>query len=281
MERCSTLGASPASLAKDSSLEDLVKTASLLKLLRSNFKDSDFSALDPRLLEPLFGRIRKEYQNLRKEADMGTLLRGSIPYADLRLYTGETRLATGSDEDESSSTDEEDPDPYTIQDSFREKWSLSKDYSLDFDSVWTEGSRDRSVLTWHSEKLYWNIPSGDLMLDEEPWARTTVPGYQFGQDKGFTHRISSQLLLYRLIVMFGMIPPQTEGYVDRYKSCWECVLVHADGKSRMTVYDWKGWGSVQFKGSEEGSRDALELLNFVCGERIPHSYDFVLAGAKA
>ena len=134
---------------------------------------------------------------------------------------------------------------------------------------------------WDAMYLYWNLPAGELRLNGRQFEHEEAPGYVYGEDKGFTERISSQLLLYRIVVMFGMIPPQQEGYEGRYKSCWECMLRHKDGTSRFTAFDYKGGATLKFKGSAEGSADAMELLNFLCGDAIPHSYDGILAGTMA
>ena len=120
----------------------------------------------------------------------------------------------------------------------------------------------------------------DLMLEEELFERMKKPGWKRGQGAPFTKRISSQLLLYRIVVMFDMISPESEGYADWYKSWWD-MLAHADGESRLSFFDYKGWGSLYFKGTEEGSRDAMELLDFLTEREIPHSYDGILAGTVA
>jgi hypothetical protein len=54
--------------------------------------------------------------------------------------------------------------------------------------------------------------------------------------KTLYRRISPQLLLYRLIAIFGM-PPSKE--VDGYKSCWEIDLKFSDGVSVLTFKDSK------------------------------------------
>lgn len=97
------------------------------------------------------------------------------------------------------------------------------------------------------------------------------------QNCAFWQRISSQLLLYRVAVTFGMPPPRE---LDGYKSCWEVKLKHPDG-STLTLYDFKAAASLQFLGSRAAADDALELINFLAGMNCPHTYDGVIAGRLA
>ena len=267
--------------ARALSLQELATSASITELLHLSFKDSEFSALEPRLQELLFGKLRKEILRLQEEERNGAILKRRMPHADLELYTSKPRLVRFKEGDEDSFAVERDPEPYTLQTYHREKWSYTKETYFDFSPVRINGGRDKSILVWESMHLYWDLPLGDLKLNKRPFEHEGAPDYWPGQGKSFTDRISSQLMLYRIIVMFGMIPPEIEGYEDRYKSCWECMLVHADGQSRLSLYDYKGWASLKFKGSEAASKDAMDLLNFLCGRGVPHSYDGVLAGLPA
>ena len=90
--------------------------------------------------------------------------------------------------------------------------------------------------------------------------------------------MSSQLVLYRLTVTFGMPPPK-EG--DGYKSCWEVDLQHCDGVSVLRLEDYKGAAEPRFRGTAGASVDALKLLNFLVGMNCPHTYDGIVAGTRA
>ncbi|KAF7558360.1 hypothetical protein G7046_g5798 [Stylonectria norvegica] len=93
--------------------------------------------------------------------------------------------------------------------------------------------------------------------------------------------ISSQLLLYRLIAVFGM-PPRRE--LDRYKQIWEYTLLwkpDEDNKSAIKFYDYKGTCSLSFRGSEEASKSALKLFEWLVSDNVPHTYDYTLAGTAA
>ncbi|KAK7427590.1 hypothetical protein QQZ08_005865 [Neonectria magnoliae] len=103
----------------------------------------------------------------------------------------------------------------------------------------------------------------------------------------FYDMISSQLLLYRLIAMFGTPPklPEEEANADRYKSIWEYPLHWAadQGRNKSTLWfqDYKGAASVHFSGSEEASEAAFKLLEWLVSDNVLHTYDGVLAGNQA
>jgi hypothetical protein len=93
---------------------------------------------------------------------------------------------------------------------------------------------------------------------------------------GSTHCISSALLLYRLMAVFHDPPFMPR---DPYKQCWKISLEAKDNKrSRLNLFDWKGAAMVSYRGSEENSKDALQLVDWLIGNNVPHSYDYTLCG---
>ena len=116
---------------------------------------------------------------------------------------------------------------------------------------------------WQEQELGLRVRHGSLRLSE----------------KYVSHRISSQLLLYRVTVVFGMLPQSDE--VDNYKTCWAAKLHHNDGCSTLDLYERKGSAEVAFWGTTGAETEALELLNFLCGNDIPHTYEGILAGSEA
>ncbi|OCK73620.1 hypothetical protein K432DRAFT_447735 [Lepidopterella palustris CBS 459.81] len=95
----------------------------------------------------------------------------------------------------------------------------------------------------------------------------------------FSDRISSQLLYYRISVLFGM-PPALE--TDGYKCCWEVELKHIDGESILRLYDSKGSAAVGFSGFDgSASDDAFELINFLVSLDCLHTYHGIKAGTRA
>ena len=103
--------------------------------------------------------------------------------------------------------------------------------------------------------------------------------------------ISTQLLLYRLVVTFG--PPPVEQRLDGYQCGWEVHLVLKEeeepagvpdkeaSKSYITFCDYKGSAHCDFVGTNDAEERVLELINYLIGENCAHSYDRVLAGRRA
>jgi hypothetical protein len=95
--------------------------------------------------------------------------------------------------------------------------------------------------------------------------------------------ISSALVLYRLLAIFGPMTITS----DRYKSVWNVVLYHYSTKKIITLYDYKGafsFGS-EFSNIEDVPEsllnDIIELLNLICSDESPHPYDGCVAGSIA
>ena len=100
--------------------------------------------------------------------------------------------------------------------------------------------------------------------------------------------ISSPLLLYRLMAVFGMPPASEQQEMDNSKQAWQYSLYwttdRADGKldrGRLTFCDYKGGPGVKFRGPEEASKSALKLFEWLVGDNVSHTYDNTLAGCAA
>ena len=93
-----------------------------------------------------------------------------------------------------------------------------------------------------------------------------------------SREISSQLLYYRLTIVFGMAPM---GDLDGYKVAWEVRLKHNDGGSVLSFMDYKGSSTVSFEGTTDASEDALRLLNYLISSDCLHTYDGIVAGTIA
>lgn len=110
---------------------------------------------------------------------------------------------------------------------------------------------------------------------------------------GLDRLISSQLMLYRLLVTFGGLPQGQR--LDGYKRFWEVTLVlreEADVEEDTSsdavgwvnvlgIYEHKGWVCASFRGTQEGKKKAEGLIDYLIGEKCAHSYDNVLAGRSA
>lgn len=135
--------------------------------------------------------------------------------------------------------------------------------------------------------------------DDDLYMTENTPNLQRSHRAGFLppngrrfrahRRISSQLLVYRLTAIFGMPPSSEMDYVVAHKSIWRCTLFWLDDVqnenltrdyiSQVYFEDNKGLWTVTFDGIEVASESAVQLIDWLCGDNVPHPYDYVVAGA--
>ena len=155
--------------------------------------------------------------------------------------------------------------------------NLSKDsqmtWSYNLPKKFCQRWKRRRLAEWHGDRLICKEPGSALYL------RGKSDGCLDENLHSLSQQISSQLLLYRITVIFGM-PPKSEE-VDGYQCCWATTLHYSDGRSTLELYDCKGSVDVAFEGTPDAETEALTLLNFLCGNEIPHTYDGILAGSQA
>ena len=250
------------------SLRDLTVAEAVKQFLESESPGKDFEALEPVQQKLIFMHLlseRSEYSRALAAERRFQDLKVLMPGTDLSIYRGRHRI-----EQPENLEDDEGPEGRAQQ--FRAEWSYTrKDDSYSgpiviFDSHPTDGE-----IHWHSYDLYSEGPESELKVrnQAEMISLATTPIWR---------RISSQLLLYRLLALFGT-PLFLQA--DGYKSCWGTGLVSSDKKSKLTLRDMKGAPSALFKSTEEGSKSALSLLNFLLEVEMPHTYDGTIAGTQA
>ena len=244
------------------SLKELATSKSLDEILNSDFRDSDFEALEPRLQRILFGKLRAEVIRLQEVEQSWSFYIKDCPHADRQLYTCAARERLGDGEEDEK-----------LQ--FQEKWSYAED---------TEEDERLDITSWWSA---WDLRVEDLTSNRSRLvlrnrkSKTSSDAFRLLQSEDsarFTDSISSQLLYYRLTAVFGMMPHSVS---DEYKCCWTTDLFCEGGKGRLCLNEHKGAAEVHFYGTEDGSIEALQLLNFLVGNKVPHSYDGILAGTVA
>ena len=233
----------------------------------------------------LFSRLRTENARLREVERQWRLLTEACPRIDTQMYLSSTRIEPGGGEDEQNG--------YNQQRVFLCRWSYLNEEGYNSESGGGEytGSRagnsvidlDRAEAdegedcspelvrdtTWDCSNLVSQSPDSELRLcfhHNDALTRCSCRPKGYGR---FSRRVSSQLLLYRLTVTFGMPPPKEE---DGYKSCWRVDLLHYDGASELSFQDFKGGADARFYGTTEASVDAL---------KCPHTYDGIVAGTRA
>jgi hypothetical protein len=247
---------------------------SLEQILRSDSADSDFASLEPRMQQLLFSRLRTENARLQEVEWKWSRLTESCPRTDIHIYLGFPAIEPSSEEDGQNG--------YSQEAASLDQWS----YPIrDSDENENDGGERRGLgvirnTSWGPINLVSESPDSDLRLCFHRFTGSTrCPCLlKLNPDKHFSHRVSSQLLLYRLTVTFGMPPPKGG---DGYKSCWAVDLQHCDGASVLSFKDYKGAAVVRFYGTTKASAEALKLLNFLVGESCRHTYDGIAAGAIA
>jgi hypothetical protein len=253
-------------------LQGPCETESLEQILRSDIADPDFTSLEPRMQQLLFSRLQTENTRLREVEGKWRRLIASCPRTDTQIYLGFPTIEPGGEEDEGNGSNEEA--------AFLDRWSYPIGDSDKNENDGGEGRGQKIIhnISWNRMDLISDSPDSDLRLSFHHSDDLTLHSSLQKLNNGFLKRVSSQLLLYRLTVTFGMPPPKE---LDGYKSCWEVDLQHCDGASVLSFWDYKGAASVGFDGTTEASADALKLLNFLIGEGCRHTYDRIVAGTIA
>ncbi|KAL9117936.1 MAG: hypothetical protein Q9187_005523 [Circinaria calcarea] len=266
------------------SLQELCEKKYLSQILDSSFTASDFAALEPRLQEILFSKLRTETTRLREIEKKWCRLTRSCPRVDTKIHLDHNRIEYGDPDDEE--------DDCILREGFLAKWSYlgedNNESQAGADAAWyagraeanedhlSRGTKNHPNIHWHHSDLICEPSESGLGLYVH---RPSTPRSFYSKwSNSFWFRISSQLLLYRLTVTFGMPPPKE---TDGYKSCWEIELVHCDGASVLEFGEHKGAASARFRGTTDASDDALKLLNFLVGINCPHTYDGIVAGTIA
>lgn len=85
--------------------------------------------------------------------------------------------------------------------------------------------------------------------------------------------ISSQLLLYRLVAVFGMPAAASS------KTAWGVVLTYGEEDEGFLAFeDFKGGAHVAFEGSVGASGSAVQLVEWLVGDNVPHGLCYRLLG---
>ena len=266
------------------SLQELSEKKVLGQILTSDHADSEFDGLEPHLRKALFSRLRKEHASLenqctelKKACSSLRILEDYCPHTDIQIYLSGRRIEpAGGENDEDGEQQGQhggEPNGYALRDAFRNQWSYYPDEYTQLPENGPQTRDDCPTVNWHTYSIGSDSKDSCLALG----TTSTNPGLN-----SFSHslfdKISSQLLLYRVMTTFDMPPPiETDGY----KSAWHVDLFHQDGISTLALSDNKGAPSTRFSGTSGASVDALGLLNFLTGMNCPHTYDGIVAGTMA
>ena len=124
-------------------------------------------------------------------------------------------------------------------------------------------------------------PAFNIETKKFTWDSDTAPC-----NVGMYHAISSALLLYRLLCLFGS-PVQVVPKDDQYKCIWWVTLEHKKSHQILQFGEWKAaagiwttYHSIE-KMPASFKADILELLNLIVSRTCPHPYDGCVAGSVA
>ena len=225
------------------SLQELALNETLAQVLQPDFSDFEFADLEPRLQQLLFQKMRAEINRLREvENDYSQL-----PHADKQAHAYITTLW---DHERIKNDLEFDSDLVELEDKFRGKWTRVEDPDGEVLEESEEG------VSWTTRNLHTKALDSDLEIcDCRPSSSSESKPCRY--TLGLRCRISSQLLLYRLVATFGTIL-----HDDDEALCWNATFkFNGDSSSALFMYDWNGTARVIFCGTSEASNEALKLLN--------------------
>ena len=232
-------------------------------MLRPDFKFANFEELEPRLQQMLFEALRTENKRLRAIEASWLHMKENCPRADFLFYQkpNETLSDIGLydilDEDSDALSDTStEKELYRVSDekiqSLRKLW-LPVSENPDLNRYWTS----ESYLYWDEASIAAESPGADL---EMLWPRESYSSREY-----LEQRVSSQMLWYRLIKLFG----QHELSICQaiYTHHWRTVLKSYDGTAMLRIGDICGYPYVTFEGTNKtSSAKAIELLSYVSGD---------------
>ena len=248
-------------------LQQLSEAKALVDITKPGYKFSDFTSLDPRLQELLFRRWQEETARVKAhypETDLKIVQEAPIVIHELPERSA-SELHSRSQDDKKW---EEYAEPWEKVSYYRHQklWTPIKQIK---DARYINNIRDydeyednNNVFRWHSTGLGFAAPGEPLIF------RSAVPKEQWEQSGFDLHplneRISSQVLLYRLMKVFGA-PSFCFMTWDGQPLNWSIQLKLRDGTAGFLLYDLDGQSSAEFAGTTQvGSDLAFELLNFLC-----------------
>lgn len=247
-------------------LEELAASKSMELLLQSEDSDAEFANLGPIQQELLLKHFFEDYKRLRNRDERLQKAMNKIPHTDqfvnqipvdiveehwLRgLSSDEVHQFIPKEAQKSETETETGPGhgPDRVQDDRRiNQASLRFRYVRNF----------RRRLRISIPRVVWSLSTvrahsiySDFKLGLGSEGQITVQG-----------RVSSSLLLYRILDVFGL-PPEDYSPYNSVKTVWAVAFYHRDGSS-LSIWDLGGVIQGSFAGSNEAGEDSLKLINFL------------------
>ena len=155
-------------------------------------------------------------------------------------------------------------------------------------TVWQDLVREKWNFAPDAPAMHNNLATNSLRFNTDTYTfeLSKVPDWLYKPLEAMSVAISSPLLLYRLMCVFGNAPIVVPAKTI-YKTLWSFPLRHRSTGQYVTLLDYKGGATLNsFYSQKEElpevfAGDLLELLQFLISDQVAHPYDNVLAGAVA
>ena len=230
--------------AKTPTLEELSARKAIKTLSVAENPNRQLTDMEPVHHKLVMKHLLAERASFIEKAKDHDWLKSVLPISDVELVPDRAQLRY-YEEDKHPGEDR-----YSVQGAFSQKWQYTTDK---FCSILDRPSPDYVRVSACS--VVSTSPHKEITIrDRHDSGKDSVFHFRMG----IAWRISSQLLLYRLIVIFGMPPPLEN---DGYECLWEVRLLSSDKRSMLRFCDYKGGSDVLYHGTKEGSESALELIN--------------------
>ncbi|EXJ64092.1 hypothetical protein A1O7_00428 [Cladophialophora yegresii CBS 114405] len=266
------------------SLRDLAASKTVEELVKFDNPTMELFQLDEHVQKLIFTRFLSKYALLEKENKQLRVNARLTPYIDWQLYTQSHGIIPDPEEMIDPQSHELETNGFVLSAKFAEQWRHATEAERNgspeetrehglcpavFEplDLWSHGVGGELAICGFS-----SVESNEYMEEVTPCGQ----GYSTFEHKPLSRRISSQLLYYRLTVMFGMPPPQPMG---EWLFPWQVMLQHRDGKSLLDLNDSDGQSFESFSGTKEAKEDAVELLRFLTSLKCPHP-DGLVAGTS-
>jgi hypothetical protein len=162
---------------------------------------------------------------------------------------------------------------------FRSRWRQPLPFYLAPPNL-NQGITPNDGRKWNTKNLFMSPGPGRRVMLCPCWLSNICAACRAREmDDFFDNSCSSQLLLYRLTVVFGLCTT-TEVMYHPDTPCWTFKLQSREyPETTLRLEDFLGRFDVCFRGSQRASASALVLLNFLISNEVPHRDEYVfLAG---
>ncbi|KAJ9611215.1 hypothetical protein H2200_004398 [Cladophialophora chaetospira] len=197
-----------------------------------------------------------------------------------------------NDKDNSSDADMSSKNAASArQEEFADKWRFlaADDDHTTTTQYWysRHNNYQRPFIKWSHEDLHTSSKTSTTIY-KRLWPRIhklrkiTPQAFDPNDPIELSDLISSQMLFYRIMAVFGM-PPLPKGGLS-FKTCWLVELrLDERPQTQLVIHDHVGRIRVYFDGHKTDTAAAIDLLNFLVSDEVVHPFHRapLLAGRPA